>query len=580
MLNDSSEKKDVPKPPPRLHTSQSSYSERPPSYDGRQHSQTSYAADSRPIGYFPPQSPAQQNSASTSTPSAGTLSASVYGQSPGPQGHMQSHIPREGSGHMQSYPPNYHPPQSPAHHYPTTPSQAYNQYPPQQTPTYGTPYSAQPPQIQQRPPTRDGPVNVNGAPQPQHYMSPPSHHMQAPSTPLGPPTGYPRPSPQAQRPGSQGYEHYRRTSLSSVGSAHSYSQQAMSHPPPAPRDGTQRRTYSEELRRERHSESVSPKTIPRPTPSRQTTSMSSFSQDPPPQAQTYQSPAPGGPSTYQTQPPAYQTQMQPTQSSYSERPPEPEPQIPPLVASAIPPPSQTDSRAQSTSARPTPEALTTNTMTPQSRNSSLPPQPSPIVAKQPPPQPQQGLKRNASVISQAAPVMPPKKRIRTGEIPIWARSARDPQAKPIRFDRSRAPNDTRVAPRPESVPMPAHNEQTVKLEIQHPPVHQNSPAQTALQTNKNNGWEGKSSITNKIPYEELTKNVCDWIFQQIGERPPPHGAVYEIEAKIGQIKDTGDYQRVRVPVMSEAIFNKDMYPGGVKFESAMDEVSRIPFLVN
>jgi hypothetical protein len=84
-------------------------------------------------------------------------------------------------------------------------------------------------------------------------------------------------------------------------------------------------------------------------------------------------------------------------------------------------------------------------------------------------------------------------------------------------------------------------------------------------------WE--ESILNTIPYEELTKSVCDWIFLTVGGREAPAGAAFEIEAKIGAIIDTHNRGRIQIPVKSEAIFDKEHFTG-TKFESVMNIVSR------
>ena len=91
-----------------------------------------------------------------------------------------------------------------------------------------------------------------------------------------------------------------------------------------------------------------------------------------------------------------------------------------------------------------------------------------------------------------------------------------------------------------------------------------------------NGTELKYevSITNQEPMQDLTKQICDWIYTTIGMgEPPAGGAVYEIEAKIGQIHDVSHGERLDLPVSTEALFNPHKQ-SGTKFESTMDIVSR------
>jgi hypothetical protein len=89
--------------------------------------------------------------------------------------------------------------------------------------------------------------------------------------------------------------------------------------------------------------------------------------------------------------------------------------------------------------------------------------------------------------------------------------------------------------------------------------------------------EGKwdVSITNKMPYEDLTKRVADWIFIVIGNKSPGHGAVFEIEAKVGHIVDEQASFRLQLPIETEAIFSRDKFRGRTSFQSSMDMVSGI-----
>jgi hypothetical protein len=85
-------------------------------------------------------------------------------------------------------------------------------------------------------------------------------------------------------------------------------------------------------------------------------------------------------------------------------------------------------------------------------------------------------------------------------------------------------------------------------------------------------WE--PSITNVTPHEDLTRRMCDWIYSVIGEaRPPPGGAMFEIEAKLGCIFDEHASHRLTLPVETETWFSRDRYRGKTSFQSSMNMVS-------
>ena len=181
LLNNSSVQKQAP-PPPKVHTSQSSFdrsTERTTSYDVHSDRPPSYppVLDSRlqTGGYFATQSPAPN---SASTPSA--TSHSIYTQSPGTHGHV--YTPRDSVPPPSSYPPQYMPsPGVP----PTTPGPIqYHQGHNQQS-VYANSYPSTATPV--RPPTRDDLIHTNGVPHGAlRQMSRPAFTQQ-PVTPLGPP---------------------------------------------------------------------------------------------------------------------------------------------------------------------------------------------------------------------------------------------------------------------------------------------------------------------------------------------------------------------------------------------------------
>lgn len=521
MLNDSAAQRP---PPPRLHTSSSSISDRPVEqgtpYDvhgerATPHPQNAYSTDGRPSGsYFSIQSPSQYNSAST--PSAGTQSTHTpYGQSPGPASHRFT--PRRDNVTPQHvYTPGYIPPPSPVAAPPSTPGAQYYNAPP---PQYGQPYHPHG-ATQHRPPTRDEFAQANGrASQPPAYQMspPPPHPQQTPSTPLGrPPANYARPSVHSQRPPSQGFDHLRRASVGSVSSSHSRDP-SMPHMAPADpaRAGSAQRTHSHDedrfrQDRDRSVESVSPKTIPRPPP--QQRNSSTFSQP-------YER-SPAGSVTSHTSHPAAAIE-----NSYG--------QSHPNASSQQQPPHMMDARALAPS-KASPGARPTSNTTPQSTHSSLPAQPSPPSHKP------RSKKRTASVISTApAAAMPPQKRIKREEKPIWAQSARKhrlvldkagPRMRPPRRDDGGARDIKHETP-----PQERNGHQAEPVQI--PPT-------------------ADESILPRKPRNDLIFYMCEWIYKQLANRIPPKGSVFEIEAKLGVMMDVDRNERVRLPVCSEAIFDR------------------------
>jgi hypothetical protein len=553
MLNDSASQR---QPPPRLHTASSSISDRPPEqYYGQDGAPerpagppSSYITEQRASAagsYFAIQSPQQHNSAST--PSAGAQSThSSYMQSPGPA--AQSYTPRRDSVAPQNlYTPGHPPPPpSPIAAPPVTPGGAY--YPTAQ-PGYTQSYSASG-VPQHRPPTREDAMQINGrySHPPSYQMSPPPSHLQhTPSTPLGPPpTTYARPSAHSQRPPSSGYDHLRRSSIGSVGSAHSRDPSIVNiHHPDIGRAGSVQRTYSEDERlrveRERSVESVSPKTIPRPPPQRE----SSYSHP-----LQEQSPA-GSVASHLSHPAMGMT--------------------PEYASQAVGTPIQTaqsiEARMQPVS-RPSPGARPAASMTPQSVHSSIPAQPSPTAARP------ATKKRTASVISSsAAPsVMPPAKRIKREAPPVWAQSARG--ARKLELDRSGA------RPRPARRALPSKDVRPEAMAVQqaqngHAPHHSTAPGRPSQPPPQpNQPVPTDDCLLRERPRNDLVYTVCEWIWNQLGTRTPPKGSVFEIEAKLGEIKDSDGHERLSLPVLSEAVINKALVKS--KFDtSVMSGVSSI-----
>ncbi|KAM5447798.1 hypothetical protein MaudCBS49596_005818 [Microsporum audouinii] len=93
-------------------------------------------------------------------------------------------------------------------------------------------------------------------------------------------------------------------------------------------------------------------------------------------------------------------------------------------------------------------------------------------------------------------------------------------------------------------------------------------------------WE--PTITNVIPSEEVTKLICDFLFQQvvmrkdIGAGPAGGvavgpGAILEVEAKLGRLVDKSRGERLRLPILSETVISKDDPNLRLAFESSMSQ---------
>lgn len=94
-------------------------------------------------------------------------------------------------------------------------------------------------------------------------------------------------------------------------------------------------------------------------------------------------------------------------------------------------------------------------------------------------------------------------------------------------------------------------------------------------------WE--PTITNVIPSEELTKLICDFLFQQVvmrkdigagpaGGMAVGSGAILEVEAKLGRLIDKSRGERLRLPILSETVISKDDPNLRLAFESSMSQV--------
>ena len=83
-------------------------------------------------------------------------------------------------------------------------------------------------------------------------------------------------------------------------------------------------------------------------------------------------------------------------------------------------------------------------------------------------------------------------------------------------------------------------------------------------------WE--PSILNITPFEDMTKCIADFIYvQTVNGNDPPPGGKLEIEAKLGKLIDRNTNDRIRLPVATECVINKDDPSVKLYFKSSMTE---------
>ncbi|KAJ5509420.1 hypothetical protein N7527_011563 [Penicillium freii] len=91
-------------------------------------------------------------------------------------------------------------------------------------------------------------------------------------------------------------------------------------------------------------------------------------------------------------------------------------------------------------------------------------------------------------------------------------------------------------------------------------------------------WE--PSITGFIPHEEVTKTLCDFLFQHVvmrndvnagptGSAAAGQGTIVEIEAKLGHIIDMDSRDRIHLPILTESVLNRENARIRTSFESKM-----------
>ncbi|KAL3466012.1 CYTH-like domain-containing protein [Aspergillus heterothallicus] len=198
-----------------------------------------------------------------------------------------------------------------------------------------------------------------------------------------------------------------------------------------------------------------------------------------------------------------------------------------------------------------------------------------------------------SGLANSSPQPPKSKRRRYNEPPIYAqRTSRTKGRCPMIANRiPPVPKHIRNTPQnpwlvrqqavPHATPPPTKikRENSVVNGLSAPltPAAQSQPSEPA-QMKSLGPWE--PSITGFIPHEEITKIVCDFLFQHVvlrndaaagpaGSSAVGQGAIIEIEAKLGKLIDLDRGERLQLPVMSESVIARDNSRLRTSFESSM-----------
>lgn len=201
---------------------------------------------------------------------------------------------------------------------------------------------------------------------------------------------------------------------------------------------------------------------------------------------------------------------------------------------------------------------------------------------------------------------PKQKRRRYNEPPIYARltprntsrrpiipnprppvpkHARQSQQDPSLAARRRSTSIKAVTPVARVTRAPAVASPSTSMpRVQAPPVLPTSlrPPSTSQTVGSLGPWE--PSITGFIPHEEITKTLCDFLFQHVvmrndvnagptGSAAAGQGTIIEIEAKLGHIIDMDSRDRIHLPILTESVLNRENARIRTSFESKMTVVS-------
>lgn len=210
----------------------------------------------------------------------------------------------------------------------------------------------------------------------------------------------------------------------------------------------------------------------------------------------------------------------------------------------------------------------------------------------------------AGTVTSANSLQPPVKiKRRPTEVPIYAQSSRSggrfagtnpaprhknfPVGKPATSAKEEPGNPTKVAT---LVPSQPAISTTGKQEATHE-ANGNAPPGSSASLRKVFPDEGplgpwEPSISNIIPADEMVRVISDCLFNEVVRRDDVGvgpagggagmGAVFEIEAKIGQLIDRHTNDRLSLPVVSECVLSANDPDLRTTFKSSMTEVRFTP----
>lgn len=197
----------------------------------------------------------------------------------------------------------------------------------------------------------------------------------------------------------------------------------------------------------------------------------------------------------------------------------------------------------------------------------------------------------------SSPRQPQRKRRRYDEPPVYAQKSSTTKGKGPVIPNRRPPVPKHMrhtlkdpgplrkrsvsAHAPTTAPPPLSKSQSEDVPPANGPPVANKPPEPP-QLGALGPWE--PSITGFIPHEEVTKVVCDFLFQHVviredvaaapaGSSAPGQGAIIEVEGKLGHLIDMERGDRLHLPLLTESIMNRDHPRFRTSFESSMTLVS-------
>ncbi|KAI5298068.1 mRNA-capping enzyme subunit beta [Ascosphaera atra] len=190
--------------------------------------------------------------------------------------------------------------------------------------------------------------------------------------------------------------------------------------------------------------------------------------------------------------------------------------------------------------------------------------------------------RAAPPPSSAAP--PAKRRKRYTEVPVFARRAQRKHGHPPVIPPPEQRNFTMFnwsthRSGSDRVPPSSHLQSRRPTSSGHPePMSFRDTAPLAPEAAK--PFSEEPSITGFIPHEEITKVICDFLYQHVVDRKDigvsgpggnsgGQGAVLEVEAKLGRLIDRTRGDRLRLPVLTETVVDKETSGLRLGFKSSM-----------